>query len=78
MQADNVWNDFAALPLEAQREVADFIAFLRQRYQTPATGKQARKVDMSDEAFVGMWKDHADMQDSAEWVRDLRRREWTP
>jgi hypothetical protein len=77
MQADNVWNDFMALPLEARREVEDFIAFLRQRYQTPTANKRTSKVELGEEPFVGMWKDRADMQDSTEWVRDLRQREWT-
>jgi hypothetical protein len=60
MTADSAWNDFMASPLEAQREVEDFIAFPRQRHQRPASGKHARKVELSKEPFVGMWKDRTD------------------
>jgi hypothetical protein len=36
MNREKVWEDFVALPLEAQQQVADFIAFLRTRYKQPA------------------------------------------
>ena len=66
--------EFSALPLEAKREAADFIAFLRERY--------SRKVDeplgenIGDESFVGMWKDREDLADASAFVRDLRQNEW--
>jgi hypothetical protein len=77
MQVDQVWEDYASLPAEAQREAADFIAFLRMRYAEPKAGKRKSHTDLSNEPFVGMWRDRDDMQDSTQWVRDLRQREWT-
>ncbi len=77
MQTDKVWDDFAALPPDAQKQAADFIAFLRQRYSQSKTTRKSDKTALSQEPFVGMWRDRQDMQDSAEWVRDLRQREWT-
>ncbi|OGG03629.1 hypothetical protein A2W14_03855 [Candidatus Gottesmanbacteria bacterium RBG_16_37_8] len=44
-----------------------------------AKGKRANKkyVDFSKLPAFGMWKDRKDIQDSAKWVSDLRRREST-
>ena len=65
-----------SLPPEAQKQVEDFIAFLKTRYQ-PVAKKDAKKGRLEDEPFVGMWKDREDMRDSVKWVRELRQREWT-
>ncbi len=34
-------------------------------------------TDWSNEPFIGMWKNHKEMKDSVEWVRQLRRNEWS-
>jgi hypothetical protein len=34
-------------------------------------------TNWSNEPFIGMWKNHEEMKDSVEWVRQLRRNEWT-
>jgi hypothetical protein len=64
--------DISSLPPEAQKEVIDFVAFLKTRYPIPKN----RNSTSSEEPFIGMWKDRKDMQDSTAWVRDLRRKEW--
>ncbi len=33
------------------------------------------QVQLQNEPFVGMWEDREEMQDSAEWVKNLRSRE---
>jgi hypothetical protein len=38
--------------------------------------QRARKVMLSEEPAIGMWKDRQDMQNSTAWVRQLREREW--
>ena len=73
---DKVWSDFSSLPPEAQREAADFIAFLRQRYSRP-TSKPSQTPDWESEPFVGMWRDRPEMSDGVEWVKSLRRRQWS-
>lgn len=65
-----------SLPPEAQKEIEDFIAFLKTRYK-PVAKKRAKKARLEEEPFVGMWKGRDDMRDSARWVRDLRQKEWT-
>lgn len=73
---DKVWSDFCSLPPEAQRQAAEFIAFLRQRHGHAA--RQTRPAgDWDSEPFVGMWRDREDMRDGGEWVRHTRRKEWT-
>lgn len=75
MRQDNFLRDFNALPPEAQKQVADFIAFLQTRYQ-PAKRKTKKLPALSNDAFIGLWRDRDDMQDSAQWVREIRQREW--
>lgn len=65
-----------ALPKEGLREVADFIAFIKNRYQPSDTKKRIRKVPIGKESFVGMWKDRQDMQDSVTFVKHMRENEW--
>jgi len=74
MSQDAILRGYQSLPPEAQKQVADFIAFLRTRYQ-PAQRK-TRQTRLSAEAFVGIWKDRDDLQDSSQWVRETRIREW--
>jgi len=76
MNREKVWEDFTALPLEAQQQAADFIAFLRSRYKQFTPVQKAGLTDLGNEAFIGMWRDRVDMEDSSQWVRDVRRREW--
>ena len=65
-----------SLPPEAQKQVEDFVAFLKTRYK-PAAKKRAKKGSLKSEPFLGMWKDREDMRDSVKWVRNLRQSEWT-
>lgn len=74
MEPDKIYNEIATLPPEAQRQVADFISFLKTRYQS--SPKSARQKDIISDPFVGMWKDRKDMKDSSEWVRNVRQSEW--
>lgn len=76
MEASDLAREIASLPPEAQRQVVDFVAFLKTRYSAMQATKRAKRVRLVDEPFIGMWRDRADMQDSTAWVRSLRQREW--
>jgi hypothetical protein len=76
MNPKTAWQRFADLPPEAQQEVVDFIAFLQTRYAPSPTRKRARPPKLSKEAFIGMWRNRKDLQDSRAWVRNLREHEW--
>ncbi|MEX1230399.1 MAG: hypothetical protein WEB58_09170 [Planctomycetaceae bacterium] len=71
MTQQELMDEFLSLPSAAQREVADFIAFLKQQYQQK---KPAVKGDenLPDEKFIGMWRDRDDLADSTVWVRGAR------
>ena len=76
MEAANIVREIASLPPEAQRQVMDFVAFLRARYPTTQPVRKTRRTKLANEPFIGMWRDREDMQDSTAWVRSLRQREW--
>jgi len=76
MESGKIAREIASLPPEAQKQVADFVAFLRARYGTASSHRQAKPTPLADEPFVGMWRDRQEMQDSTAWVRELRKREW--
>lgn len=77
MNQEKIWREFAALPPEAQQLVVDFIAFLRIRYKQANSSKKVKPAgNLTDEAFIGIWRDRTDMQDSSAWVRNVREREW--
>ena len=76
MRSASIVREIASLPPEAQKQVIDFIAFLKTRYPTPQVAKKTRRTPLTDEPFIGMWQDRDDIQDSTDWVRNLRQREW--
>lgn len=76
MNQEKVWDDFDALPSEAQQQVADFIAFLRTRHGKQRPNQNSPQIDLSEETFIGIWRDRSDMLDSTKWVREMREREW--
>ena len=76
METSNILKEIASLPIEAQKQVIDFIAFLKTRYPTVQVVPKTKRIRLSDEPFIGMWRGREDMRDSTAWVRSLRRREW--
>lgn len=77
MNQEKIWQDFSALPYDAQQQVADFVEFLLVRYTTSRRPKSARPTrNLAEEPFIGMWSEREDMQDSSGWVRQVREREW--
>ncbi len=77
MNTQTVMEGFSSLTPDAQQQVADFFEFLKIRHQkTKPVKKKAARPLLSQEAFIGMWRERQDMQDSSQWVRDLRRKEW--
>lgn len=76
MNQETLWLELAALPPEAQRSVADYIAFLHAKYSSTQTYQKPQMTDLADEPFVGLWRNRPEMDDSQAWVRNLREREW--
>lgn len=76
MEITGIVDEIASLPPDAQKQVVDFVAFLKSRYEAGKVSRKSKPTRLSDEPFIGMWRDRDDMKDSTEWVRSLRRREW--
>ena len=80
MTAAKIALQIAALPQGSQRLLLDMIAALKPM---PGPSKPARstrkpkRTALNKERFVGMWRDRAEMSDSAAWVRSVREREWS-
>ncbi|MEH2086346.1 hypothetical protein [Nostoc sp.] len=77
MTQQELLNEFLSLPAEAQRQVIDFIAFLRQRYAVVEPASQSPDFDLINDSFIGMWSDRQDLADSTDWVRGVRENEWS-
>jgi hypothetical protein len=76
MKQEEILREILSLPPEGQRQVAEFIARLRERYQRSQSVEKPEGSDIAKDDFIGMWRDREDMQDSSEWVRKAREREW--
>ncbi len=76
MDPDKIIDDISNLPQEAQRQVVDFIAFLRTRYKRSEQEKQPKRIDLVNEPFIGIWKDRVDMNNSSKWLRNVLEVEW--
>jgi hypothetical protein len=50
---------------------------LEKKLQVQTSSTEIDQSNFRDEPFVGMWKDREDMEDSSQWVRQLRQQEWT-
>ena len=77
VEIEKIISKFANLPPEAQKEVADFISLLYELYQNSSDLRPIQKKKLTQEEFIGIWKDRSDMEDSTSWVRDIRKKEWS-
>ncbi|MFW9263985.1 hypothetical protein [Nostoc sp. CALU 546] len=77
MTQQELFNEFLSLPAEAQRQVIDFIAFLRQKYAVVEPASKSPDIDLINDSFIGMWSDRQDLTDSTAWVRGVRENEWS-
>ena len=76
MEQRKIFDDISNLPPEAQRQVVDFIAFLRTRYKRSEQEKQTKRINLVNEPFIGIWKDRKDLNNSSKWLRNVRKTEW--
>jgi hypothetical protein len=75
LEFEHLKDDIAALPETAQKQVIDFVAFLKQRYGQPEP-PVLHPLNLQNQPFVGMWRDRPDTQDSTAWVRQVRQQHW--
>lgn len=72
----DIERQLAVLPPDALKLVADFVAMLSIQYSPPVQPARPAHASLSDEPYIGMWADRADMENSADYVRRLRQSEW--
>ncbi len=77
MTQQELFDEFLSLPVEAQRQVVNFIAFLRQSYRLTEPRSQGEDVDLIGDQFIGIWRDRQDLANSNAWVRSIRENEWS-
>jgi len=68
-------NEFVSLPPDAQRQATDLISFLHQKHQTQTPPR--KEANLRDEKFIGMWSNRQDLDNSTDWVHNLRENEWS-
>lgn len=71
MGTENIWQRLSRLPERDQQKVAAFIEALERQQRDKRTSRA-----LSEEPFIGRWKDRDDLADSTTRVRDLRTEEW--
>lgn len=76
MTPQKLFDEYVALPVEAQRQVADFIAFLQQRYVANQITQKTRQAEPKKQPFIGMWRNRLNLSDSSSWVRKTLKSEW--
>ena len=59
METTKIAEEIKSLPVEAQREVIDFVAFLKSRYPVFRTIREDRQAELTNEPFIGMWQERA-------------------
>ncbi len=78
IKTEQMQQDIDKLPEEAQILLMGFIELLKKHYLSSETDNLTVKPEnIADEPFIGIWKDREDMKDSSEWVRQIRKQEWT-
>lgn len=70
-------NKLKKLPPEAKRQAQEFIDYLYERYNLEEGSKKSNGSKLSASPFFGIWKDRKDMEDSTEWVKSVRKSQWS-
>jgi len=65
-----------SLSAEAWRTVADFVTFLKKQHELEHHPTTQNGPNLSQQPFIGMWRDRDDLKDSSAWVRKTRQQEW--
>ena len=76
-----IQQDLSRLPEDMLQEVWDFAMFLQEKRKQHGVlrqikTKQVNNQPLSQEPFIGIWKNRQEMTDSSEWVKQLRKEEW--
>lgn len=62
------------LPESQQERIAKVL--LKEVEKEDLTSDSSVSFTLENQPFVGMWKERKEMENSSEWVRQLRRQQW--
>ncbi|MDJ0843632.1 hypothetical protein [Crocosphaera sp.] len=71
---NKVMTKLEKLPESEQERIAQII--LNEVEKQELTVLSSASFSLENQPFVGMWKDRKEMQNSSQWVRQLRREQW--
>ncbi|MFN8486953.1 MAG: hypothetical protein U0350_05120 [Caldilineaceae bacterium] len=81
MNQETLWQAYNKLPRDAKQIVDELITFLTVRYPSVQVKSRKRspvkKRELTEEPFIGIWKDREELTDSTSWLRSIRENEWT-
>ncbi len=77
MEELSVSKKIKKLPPEARKQVQDFVDFIYQKYTFDDTSKILNTGKIAESPFFGIWKDRPEMSDSSQWVKDVRKTQWS-
>ena len=77
MSSNSAIDLLQTLTPEHQKQVIDFISFLKARESLNVSPVLNSDDFWEDDLFFGLWSDRSDMQDSGQWVRELRQNQWS-
>lgn len=77
MSESTVSDKIKKLPPEAKKQARDFVDFLYEKYAKSEPSKKSVVKSISGSSFFGIWKDREEMKDSTEWVRKVRKSQWS-
>jgi mRNA-degrading endonuclease RelE of RelBE toxin-antitoxin system len=77
MEELSVSKKIKKLPPEARKQVQDFIDFISLKYSLDEPVSDAKNSKIAESSFFGIWKNRSEMSDSTNWVKDVRKTQWT-
>ncbi len=77
MITDEIIKKITSLSPKAQEEVYNFIEFVVYKYTIQPAKKDIKKTPLMEEPFFGIWSDRQEMKDSVEYVKNLRKKQWS-
>lgn len=76
MSSSTIEEKLRKLPPDAQEQVKDYIEFISLKHSKKTPDKSSA-IKLSSSTFFGIWKDRSDMNDSTDWVKNLRKAQWS-
>ena len=77
MSSNSAIDLLQTLTPEHQKQVIDFISSLKARESLNTSPTLESDDIWINDPFFGLWSDRSNMQDSGQWVRELRQNQWS-